>query len=75
MVSVGVTTHVAFVDVVVVVGSASRRVSNLEPVIPVASTIQSDRQFTRLWQRRAEIVTRYQPGIRLNPKIQPWPGL
>src|SRR5678815_4799421 len=101
MVSVGVTAHVAFVDVVVVVVAvddglvgesphpnanaapaaptaprASRRVSSLEPFIPVASATQSDRSIvTRLWQRRAEIVTRYQPGMRLNPKVQPWPGL
>src|SRR6187401_2568017 len=94
MVSVGVTAHVAFVGVAVVVVAvddglvgesphpnanaapaaptaprASRRVSSLEPFIPVASAIQSDRSIvTRLWQRRAEIVTRYQPGMRLNPK-------
>jgi hypothetical protein len=39
---------------------ASRRVSNLEPFIPLASAIQSDRSFvTKLWQRRAEIVTQF----------------
>src|SRR6187455_359124 len=98
MVSVGVTAHVAFVDVVVVVVAvddglvgesphpnanaapaaprASRRVSSLEPFIPVASATQSDRSIvTSMRQRRAEIVTRYQPGMRLNPKVQPWPGL